>query len=75
MIIDFSTLTGAARVALGPELPAAFTDDEGAVTYRQRTDVPVADGLAAAEARKVITTWLESRGAGRADLRRPRGTR
>jgi leucyl aminopeptidase len=28
MIIDFATLTGSARVALGPELPAAFTDDE-----------------------------------------------
>jgi leucyl aminopeptidase len=28
LIVDFSTLTGAARVALGPELPAAFTDDE-----------------------------------------------
>lgn len=27
-IVDFATLTGAARVALGPELPAAFTDDE-----------------------------------------------
>jgi leucyl aminopeptidase len=29
VMIDFSTLTGAARVALGPELPAAFTDDDG----------------------------------------------
>jgi leucyl aminopeptidase len=28
LIVDFSTLTGAARVALGPDLPAAFTDDE-----------------------------------------------
>jgi leucyl aminopeptidase len=28
LIVDFSTLTGAARVALGPELPAAFTDDD-----------------------------------------------
>ena len=27
-IADFATLTGAARVALGPELPAMFTDDE-----------------------------------------------
>jgi leucyl aminopeptidase len=27
-IADFATLTGAARVALGPELPAAFTDDD-----------------------------------------------
>lgn len=28
LIVDFATLTGSARVALGPELPAAFTDDE-----------------------------------------------
>jgi leucyl aminopeptidase len=28
LIIDFATLTGAARVALGPDLPAAFTDDD-----------------------------------------------
>ncbi|HEY0224153.1 MAG TPA: leucyl aminopeptidase family protein [Pseudolabrys sp.] len=27
LIADFATLTGAARVALGPELPAMFTDD------------------------------------------------
>ena len=26
LIVDFATLTGAARVALGPDLPAAFTD-------------------------------------------------
>jgi leucyl aminopeptidase len=31
LIIDFATLTGAARVALGPELPALFGNDEGAV--------------------------------------------
>ncbi len=29
LTIDFATLTGAARVALGPDLPALFTDDEG----------------------------------------------
>ena len=28
LMIDFATLTGAARVALGPDLPAMFTDDE-----------------------------------------------
>ena len=28
LIVDFATLTGAARVALGPELPPFFTDDE-----------------------------------------------
>ncbi len=28
LIIDFATLTGAARIALGPELPALFVSDE-----------------------------------------------
>jgi len=28
LIIDFATLTGAARVALGPDIPAFFTDDD-----------------------------------------------
>lgn len=29
LIIDFATLTGAARVALGPQLPALFANDDG----------------------------------------------
>jgi leucyl aminopeptidase len=28
MIVDFATLTGAARVALGPDVPPFFTDDD-----------------------------------------------
>jgi leucyl aminopeptidase len=28
MILDFATLTGAARVALGPDLPALFANDD-----------------------------------------------
>ena len=28
LTLDFATLTGAARIALGPELPALYTDDE-----------------------------------------------
>jgi leucyl aminopeptidase len=28
LILDFATLTGAARVALGPDLPPVFTDDD-----------------------------------------------
>src|SRR6202522_1342767 len=31
LIVDFATLTGAARVALGPELPALFGNDESVV--------------------------------------------
>jgi leucyl aminopeptidase len=29
LTLDFATLTGAARIALGPELPPLYTDDEG----------------------------------------------
>jgi leucyl aminopeptidase len=29
LVFDFATLTGAARVALGPELPPFYTDDDG----------------------------------------------
>jgi len=29
LLVDFATLTGAARVALGPDLPPFFTQDEG----------------------------------------------
>jgi leucyl aminopeptidase len=29
LLIDFATLTGAARVALGPDLPAMFANDDG----------------------------------------------
>ena len=31
-LLDFSTLTGAARVALGPDLPALFSNDDGLAT-------------------------------------------
>ncbi|MDQ2877666.1 MAG: leucyl aminopeptidase family protein [Pseudomonadota bacterium] len=31
LILDFATLTGAARVALGPDLPATFANDEALV--------------------------------------------
>lgn len=32
LIVDFATLTGAARVALGPDLPAMFANDEALAT-------------------------------------------
>ncbi len=33
LIVDFATLTGAARVALGPQLPAMFTDDDALAAH------------------------------------------
>lgn len=36
MLLDFATLTGAARVALGPDLPAVFSTDPSLVSQIQR---------------------------------------
>ncbi|CAO4169798.1 Leucyl aminopeptidase family protein [Methylorubrum populi] len=45
LIIDFATLTGAARVALGPDLPAFFTEDgalaEAVAEAGERVNDPV----------------------------------
>jgi leucyl aminopeptidase len=46
LIIDFATLTGAARVALGPDLPALFANDD-----------PLADALVAAGAAVTDPVW------------------
>jgi leucyl aminopeptidase len=45
LIIDFATLTGAARVALGPELPALFGNDERVVHELARTAAAEHDPL------------------------------
>ncbi|MBM4199509.1 MAG: leucyl aminopeptidase family protein [Gammaproteobacteria bacterium] len=36
LLLDFATLTGAARVALGPELPAVFSNDDSLAADLQR---------------------------------------
>jgi leucyl aminopeptidase len=46
LIIDFATLTGAARVALGPDLPAMFSNDDEA-----------ADALVAASKAQADPLW------------------
>jgi leucyl aminopeptidase len=45
LIIDFATLTGAARVALGPELPALFGSDDRTVADLARIAAAVHDPL------------------------------
>jgi leucyl aminopeptidase len=45
LIIDFATLTGAARVALGPELPALFGNDDGIVQELARVSALEHDPL------------------------------
>jgi leucyl aminopeptidase len=45
LIIDFATLTGAARVALGPELPALFGNDDRVVEELARAGAAEHDPL------------------------------
>jgi len=43
LLLDFATLTGAARVALGPDLPAAFSNDAELLAAAQRCGDAVHD--------------------------------
>ena len=45
ILIDMATLTGAARVALGPELPALFTDDDDFAAALSEAGNEVADPM------------------------------
>ncbi|WAJ30135.1 leucyl aminopeptidase family protein [Antarcticirhabdus aurantiaca] len=45
LIVDMATLTGAARVALGPDLPPFFTDDEAFAVELADAAVAAADPL------------------------------
>jgi leucyl aminopeptidase len=45
LIVDFATLTGAARVALGPDLPAFFASDDGLASDALRGAAEVEDPL------------------------------
>jgi leucyl aminopeptidase len=45
LLVDFSTLTGAARVALGTELPAFFTPDSALADELIRAGVSVSDPM------------------------------
>ncbi|RDS79785.1 leucyl aminopeptidase family protein [Dyella psychrodurans] len=51
LIIDFATLTGAARVALGPDLPALFANDDAIA------DAALACGRAAADPMWRLPLW------------------
>lgn len=43
LLVDFATLTGAARVALGPDLPPFYTSDDGLAADCERIGMAVAD--------------------------------
>ena len=44
-LVDFATLTGAARIALGPELPALFCNDEGLASRLEAASEALQDPL------------------------------
>jgi leucyl-tRNA synthetase len=47
----------------------AFTeDDDNAVTFHQKTNLGMPDGVTTADSRKRITAWLAERGSGRAKV-------
>src|SRR5690606_35928627 len=43
LLVDMATLTGAARVALGPDLPPFFTDDDALAVDLQKAGADAAD--------------------------------
>ena len=45
LLIDMATLTGASRVALGPDIPSFFTDDDGMAEQLQALGANVSDPL------------------------------
>src|SRR5439155_23833408 len=45
LIVDFATLTGAARVALGPDLPAFFANDDDLAADAAQASTEVEDPL------------------------------
>lgn len=61
LLIDLATLTGAARVALGPDLPPFFTDDEALAADIARVSMAVGDPLWRLPLWRPYARWLDSR--------------
>jgi leucyl aminopeptidase len=60
IIIDGATLTGAARVALGPDLPALFCDDTTTADTLLRSGLATDDPLWRLPLQKNYISWLDS---------------
>lgn len=65
LMLDFATLTGAARVALGPDLPAMFCNDDALAEAIARAGAAAADPVWRLPLWPGYSAWLES---GSADL-------
>ena len=61
IVIDFATLTGAARVALGPDLPPAYTDDDEFASALERHSRTEADPLWRMPLWRPYASMLESK--------------
>jgi leucyl aminopeptidase len=61
LIIDMATLTGAARTALGPDLPPFYTDDEALAAELSAAATAMADPLWRMPLWKPYDSWLESK--------------
>ncbi|OYU48365.1 MAG: leucyl aminopeptidase [Rhizobiales bacterium PAR1] len=62
-LFDFATLTGAARVALGPDLPPFFTEDDTLATDIARTGLTVSDPVWRLPLWKPYQAMLDSKSA------------
>jgi leucyl aminopeptidase len=60
LILDGATLTGAARVALGPDLPALFSNDDALAEALLEAGEAVADPLWRLPLHKGYAGWLDS---------------
>ena len=59
-LFTFATLTGAARVALGPELPPFFTDDEGLAAALNEAGTAVWDPVWRLPLSTPYESWIDS---------------
>ena len=60
LLVDFATLTGAARVALGPDLPAYFTHHEDIATMLNNISKNEEDPLWRMPLYSPYSPWLDS---------------
>ncbi|WP_237215575.1 leucyl aminopeptidase family protein [Falsiroseomonas oryziterrae] len=60
LVVDCATLTGAARVALGPDLPALFTDDDGFAGTLLQSGQTKNDPLWRLPLQGTYVSWLDS---------------
>ncbi len=60
IVFDFATLTGAARVALGPDLPALFCNDEAWASRLLESGLQSSDEIWRLPLHKGYADWLKS---------------